>query len=385
MQPAIIGFAEKKNTRQLEPGADVYTYLRDVIAAALRDAGLMPADVDGLGVFSFYMGPDKAVDLAFRLGLKLNWVVEATHGGASAINTLGHALRALDAGAAKVIVVVAGDVRGFGPSRAPGMASYSRSRRDYLVPLGYGGPNSLFAMLTQRQMQAHGLTREDYGRVVIAQRAWAAGSANATYRSPLTMEEYLAAEPVADPLTRFDCPPACSGASALVLAAADRCPRGRAPIHIRAIRECYNYDNHEGDGLRTGLSTIAADLWNAAGVGPGDMHLANLYDDYPAMILAQLNDLKIIPDGDLKGFIRDKIATREFPVNTSGGLLSGGQAGGAGAQLGTVEMVRQLQHRAGDNQVTSARFGVSTGYGQVIYRYGAAAAAAVFERGVMRI
>jgi acetyl-CoA acetyltransferase len=235
-------------------------------------------------------------------------------------------------------------------------------------------------MLTQRQMRAFGLTREDYGHLVIAQRAWAAGNPIAVYREPLSMEEYLNGAVVADPLTRYDCPPTSSGASAFVLSTADRCPADRKPILIRAIKQCYNYDNQDGDGLRTGLTTIAEDLWNAAGVGPKDMSLGCFYDDYPAVVLAQLNDLRMVPNENIRSFVREQVATRRFPVNTSGGLLSAGQAGGAGGMLGTVEVIRQLQHRAGDRQVPNARFGVATGYGQVLYRYGAATGAVVLER-----
>lgn len=381
MKVGIIGLAELENTRHPEPGRDVHTQFRDVLLAALADAELKPSDVDGLGVFSFWLEPDKAVDLAWRLGLTLKWIVQANHGGASSINNIGHAVRAIEAGAAKVIVILAGDMAGGGRGGPPGRASYSRVRRDHLEPIGYGGPNSLFAMLTQRQMRKYGLTREDYGHVVVAQRTWAMDNPNAAYRTPLTMDDYLGAPLVADPLGRFDCPPGASGASAIVLAATDRCPPKRTPVIVRAIAESYHHDHQNGDGLKTGLSAVAGDLWERAGTGPRDMDLACVYDDYPAMTLAQLNDLGIVPDGNLKAFVNDEIRTRRFPVNTSGGLLSAGQAGGAGTMLAVVECARQLQHRAGARQVKDARLAVATGYGQVLYRYGAASAAVVLERG----
>jgi acetyl-CoA acetyltransferase len=67
-------------------------------------------------------------------------------------------------------------------------------------------------------------------------------------------------------------------------------------------------------------------------------------------------------------------------VNTSGGLLSAGQAGAAGGLHGLVEAVRQLRSEAGARQVPHARVAVVTGYGMLLYRYGAASAAAVLER-----
>ena len=86
--------------------------------------------------------------------------------------------------------------------------------------------------------------------MAIAQRAWAAKNPFAVYREPLTMEEYLAAPMVADPLTRYDCVPVVAGAQAIIIAHPDRCPKGRAPVRVRAIRNSFNYDNQEGDGLR---------------------------------------------------------------------------------------------------------------------------------------
>jgi acetyl-CoA acetyltransferase len=381
MTPAVIGIHELPNTRHPEPDATTYTYIADALSGALEDAQLRLSDVDGLGMVVFSLDPDKAADLAWRLGVSLNWIIQATHGGSSAVNTMCHAWRALQHGDASVVAIVAADVPVQARARAAS-AAYNTARRDNLTPLGYSGPNSLFAMLTQRQMAKFGLAKEDYGHMVISQRKWAAGNPVAVYREPLTMEEYMSASFVCDPLSRYDCPPTSAGASCIIMADAARCPKTHAPVGIRAIGQSYNYDNQAGDGLRTGLSKVSATMWEQAGVGPDDMDLACCYDDYPAMVLAQLNDLGIVKNDDLKGFVRNRIAigAGRFPVNTSGGLLSAGQAGGAGGMLGPIEVIRQLMHRGGERQVPNARLGVATGYGQVLYRYGSAVGAAVLER-----
>jgi acetyl-CoA acetyltransferase len=88
----------------------------------------------------------------------------------------------------------------------------------------------------------------------------------------------------------------------------------------------------------------------------------------------------MIEGNDLAKFARIRIARDRFPVNTSGGLLSAGQAGAAGGLNGTVEAVRQLQHVAGERQVDNARLALVSGYGMVLYRYGACAGAAILER-----
>jgi acetyl-CoA acetyltransferase len=318
----IAGIAQTPYARHPPPTLTTHALLAQATADALADAGVAAAAVDGLAVSSFSLAPDHAIDLAWRLGLRLRWLLEDTNGGASGVDMLAHAVTALRAGKASMILIVAGDAQG--PAAiADRQAAFNRATRDHLAPIGYGGPNSLFAMLTQRQMRATGLKREDYGRVVIAQRAWAASNPDAVYRTPLTLEEYLAAPPIADPLARFDCVP---------------------------------------------------------GVAPADVDLACVYDDYPAIVLAQLCDAGLAPPGDLPAYVREVLAPRRFPVNTSGGLLSCGQAGAAGGLHGLVEAVRQLRHDAGERQVPDARLALVGGYGMVLYRHGAAAAATVLER-----
>jgi acetyl-CoA acetyltransferase len=143
----------------------------------------------------------------------------------------------------------------------------------------------------------------------------------------------------------------------------------------------FNYDNQEGDGLRTGISTFSDELWESAGVRPEDVEVASIYDDYPTMVLAQAYDLGLVPGNDLQRFARRDIGERRFPLNTWGGMLSAGQPGGpAGGLNGIAEAVLQLQHRAGPRQVAGARLAVATGYGMTMYRYGGTAGAAVLER-----
>jgi acetyl-CoA acetyltransferase len=380
MNAAIIGVGQSAYTRHPPPGQTAHTFIRDAVVAALHDAGVAARDVDGMAVSSFSLAPDTAVDLAWRLSLSLRWLLQDWNGGSAAMNMLGHALRGIETGAASVILVVAGDATGLG-GYAKIAANYNRATRDHLAPLGHGGPNGVYALVTARQMNAYGLAKSDYGRVAIAQRQWAALNPFAVYRQPLTMEDYLAAPMVADPLTRYDCVPVVAGAQAVVIAHPDRCPHGRAPVRVRAIRHSFNDDNQEGDGLQTGIAGFADEFWQAAGVRPEDIDVASVYDDYPAMVLAQLDDLGFIPDHDLQRFARQNIDERRFPLNTFGGMLSAGQPGGpAGGLNGISEAVLQLQHRAGDRQVRDARLAVTTGYGMTVYRYGGTAAAAVLER-----
>jgi acetyl-CoA acetyltransferase len=354
-----------RTTEQLLTGA---------LRGALDAAGLAPRDVDGLGVSSFSLGPDHAVDLAWRSGLRLDWLMQDPHGGASGINLLHHAVRAIEAGDARVVVLVAGDHLDRA-AFARLTAAYNRATAEALTPLPLRGPNALFAMLTQRHAAAHGLTDADYAQVPLAQRRWAGRNPGAVYRSPLSLQDYLDAPVVAAPLRRFDCVPVVAGADALVLTACDTGPR----VRVRAVAARHNPDGQESDGLETGLAEVAARMWAHAGVGPADLDLACVYDDYPVMALVQLADTGCIPGGDLHGFLHGRLAREGWPLNPSGGQLSAGQAGAAGGMHGLVEAVQQLLGRAGERQVARARLALVTGYGMVLYRYGACANAAVLE------
>lgn len=342
--------------------------LADAARRALEDAGLQPREVDGLGVSSFTLQPDRGIDLAVRLGLRVHWLMDAGTGGASAIDMLQHAVRAVQAGDASAVLLVAGDVLRPADFRAL-VDGYNVATRDHLAPLPHGGPNALFAMVTRRHMLAHGLGREAYGRLVVRQRAWAAGNPHAAYREPLTLRQYLAAPMVADPLGLYDCPPVVSGAAAVVVAGG-----GDGPV-VRAVRVLHNADLHEGDGLTTGLAEVAGALWEEAGAGPGEMDVVSVYDDYPAMVLVQLADLGFGGPADTL----DAIEAGRLAVNTSGGQLSAGQAGAAGGMHGLVEAVAQLRGDAGSRQVRGARLAVVSGYGMVAYRHGACANAAVLS------
>ena len=370
----IAGAGEVPYRRQAPRGATTESLLAGAARSALVNAGLEPRAIDGLAVSSFSLAPDHAVDLAWTLGLRLRWLMEETSGGAGGINMLQHAVRAIEAGDATAIVVAAGD-RLTRSGFAELVAAYNAATRDHLAPLRFGGPNALFALLTQRHMARNGLVREDYGQLVLAQREWAARNPDAVYREPLTMADYLAAPIVAEPLSRYDCAPVVSGADAVVVSAAGR---GRR-IVVRALTVSYNHDQQDGDGLQTGLALGRGRLWEQAGAGPDEVDVASVYDDYPAMVLVQLEDLGFFGEGDAKQFVADAVATRRFPLNTSGGQLSAGQAGAAGGLHGLVEAVRQLRGEAGLRHVAGARRALVTGYGGVLYRYGAGAGAAVLE------
>src|SRR3954467_2865280 len=222
---AIIGVGQSAYTRRPEPGQTALHFMRDAVVAALKDAQLSAKDIQGLAVASFSLAPDAAVDLAWKLGLSLRWILQDTNGGSSAMNMLGHALRGVETGAAGTILVLGGDATGLA-GYAKVAANFNTVTQKHLAPLGHGGPNGVYALVASRQMKKYGLEKFDYGHIAVAQREWAAKNPHAVYRAPLTMAEYLAAPLVADPLSRYDCVPVVAGAQAIIVARPARAPNG---------------------------------------------------------------------------------------------------------------------------------------------------------------
>lgn len=374
----VIGVAESPYVRHPPDDVSTTSLLVDAARRAMAAAGVARDAIDGLAVSSFTLEPDHAIDLAWRMGMSLDWIMQDTGGGASGITMLLAAKRAIEAGDAHTVLLLAGDryTRSDFVRIADG---YNAATRDWLAPLDFNGPNTLFSFVTQRHMRAHGLERCHYGELVVGQRRWAALNPGAVYRAPLTMDDYLTAPPVAPPLCRYDCVPIVSGADGVVLTAGDAHPGGGPSVRVGPVRARHNDDKQEGDGWTTGLARVRERLWEEAGFGPGEVDHLALYDDYPVVVLGQLADLGFVADGDVERFIATTLAGTDWPLNTSGGQLSAGQAGAGGGLHGLVEAVLQLRGEAGERQV-SARTSLVTGYGMVVLRHGASANAALLER-----
>jgi acetyl-CoA acetyltransferase len=375
--PKVIGVGQSEYTRHPSESQTVQNLMRDATNNALNDANLSLKDIDGLAIASFSITPDSAIDIAWRFGLSLNWLLQDTNGGSSAMNMLGHAMRAVQTGAAKNILILAGDATGLA-GYAKIANAYNSATRDHLSPLGHGGPNGVYSLVTTRQMKKFNLQKEDYANLLIAQRNWASMNPHAVYKSPLSKEEYINAPIVAGPLCRYDCVPVIAGSYALILSRNEN-DKLQKQVRIKAFQQSFNYDNQEGDGTETGIITFKDNLYGTANLSPQDIDVYSIYDDYPAIVLAQLNDLGLIKDSDIKNYLQN-MSNLDIPLNTWGGMLSAGQPGGmAGGLNGIGEVALQLQNRANDRQVNSAKYGIVTGYGMTLYRHGGTVSAAILE------
>jgi acetyl-CoA acetyltransferase len=353
------------------------------IARALRrlcdDAGLAPSDLDGLCVSSFTLAPDTAVGLTQHLGLSPRWLDHIPMGGASAVVALRRAARAVQAGDADIVACVGADTTHVDSFRKM-LSSFSRFAQDASYPYGAGGPNASFALLTHHYMRRYGATREDFGRIAIAQRANALANPQALMKKPLTMADYLGARPVADPIHLYDCVMPCAGAEAFLVTRSDIArDLGLAGARLIASIERHNAYPDDPIQMRGGWALDRDDLWSMAGLGPNDVDVIETYDDYPVIVIMQFEDLGFCEKGEGPAFVRahDLTVTGSLPHNTCGGQLSAGQAGAAGGYLGLVEALRQLTRQPLGAQVEDARVALVTGFGMINYDRGLCSGAVI--------
>jgi acetyl-CoA acetyltransferase len=353
------------------------------IARALKQlidgAGIGKADIDGLCVASFTLAPDSAVGLTQHLGLSPRWLDHVPMGGASGIVSLRRAARAVQAGDANIVACIAGDTNHVDSFRQ-NTAGFSMFAQDAVYPYGAGGPNTSFAFLTAYYMRTYGAKPEDFGKLCVAQRANALHNPHALFKKPLTLDEYLAARLVADPLRLFDCVMPCAGADAFLVIGEDRARRLGLP-HARLTGAIERHNAFPDDPVqdRGGWVMDRDCLYETAGVGPADIDVVEAYDDYPVINVLQIEDLGFCAKGEAPDFIRRHSfeANGSFPFNTSGGQLSIGQAGAAGGALGLVEAIRQLTGQTLGAKVENARHALVSGYGMINYDRGLCSSAAI--------
>jgi acetyl-CoA acetyltransferase len=354
-------------------------WIAQALRALVAQAGIRKSDLDGLSVSSFTLAPDSAIGLTQHLGLSPRWLDHVPFGGASGIMALRRAARAVQAGDADCIACVAGDTNQVDTFRQT-LRGFSRFSQDAVYPYGAGGANASFALITRHYMDKFGATRADFGRICVAQRQNASLYPHALLRKDLTLEAYLAARPIADPIHLFDCVMPCAGAEAFLVCRAETAAAlGLPAVQILATIERHNAFAEDDVQYRGGWAADVGQLWEMGGVSPDDVDFVETYDDYPVIIMLQFEDLGFCAKGEGPAFVRahDLTVAGDFPHNTSGGQLSVGQAGAAGGYLGVVEALRQISGRAIGGQVPGARIGLVSGFGMINYDRGLASAAAV--------
>jgi acetyl-CoA acetyltransferase len=379
-RPVVISYGSSPYEK--DGPHDVLWHLWSAARACLDRAGVPKSEVDGLTLASFGYSPGNVATLAEHFGMRLHWAEQGAFGGASGVVALGRAADAIRAGRARVILCLAGDAFTVASHDAM-LDGFTPAIRDYLAPHGFGGANGLFALVQREHSHRYGTTRAQLGRIAVTQRAHAALNPNALLRKPLTLQEYLEARPVAEPLRLFDCVLPCSGAEAVLLVdAASGRASGRPPVELLAFREVHNAYPELSLSLPAGFELYADELFAEAGVDRSDVNFAELYDDYPIMVAIQLEAYGFCQEGGSGRFLEDTDVSLSgsLAVNTGGGQLSCGQAGAGGGMIGVVEAVQQLQHEAGERQVADACIGLVSGFGLISFGKGLCTAGAILRR-----
>lgn len=381
---AIIGYGRTPFTRA-KPGERILTvdeYIAWAAELALEKAGMSKNDFDGQGLGVAHAEASHTVNwsaaVAESLGISPRVLLRGDQGGATAAALLIRAAAMICAGVVERVLVVGADTPLTIPSVAPGLPlSPERTRGvfwDFQGPFGVMGANSQFALVQTRYMHQYPLKAEHLGKIAVTTRYHASLNPGAIYREPFTMEDYLKSRILSDPVRLLDCVPMVNGGLAYIVTSAKAAGTiTDKPVYLLGSGEVSNY--YSGSRTRpditvTGFAQAAPEAFKMAGVQHKDIGVFEPYDDYPMVVLIQMEDYGFCKRGEGGKFVeeRDLSFKGDFPISTDGGQLSGGQPGGAiGGFMPIVEAVAQLRGEAGARQVEGATIAAASGFGGIPY------------------
>lgn len=360
----ISGIGQSEIGRQVNRSGTQLTL--DAILAAVADAGLTIADIDGLTMFpgggvanlpGYANG--NLYEIQDALGITTTWrqgMVEGLslpfYGAAQAVAT----------GQARHVVVWRTVKEGSAARNAGGRPAYGSTKpvaegpMAWLLPIGMLSPVCQIAPYATRYLHEYGVTREQLAWIPVTQRAHAALNPDAVYRTPLTVEDYLDSRVISSPICLYDCDVPVDGATAIVVSTVDAAPDLRAPVRIEAMAGVVDgrpsWDQWQDMG-RVGHATAAA-LWARTDLRPSDVDVAQLYDGFTIEAVWWLEAMGFCGTGEAGAFVdggKRISLDGELPLNTWGGQLSGGRLHAAFGH--TAEAVRQLRGEATGRQVAA--------------------------------
>jgi acetyl-CoA acetyltransferase len=344
---AIIGASETREVGVL-PDRSMIQLHAEAALAALADAGLAAADVDGVAT----AGP-LPLEVSHHLGITPRWLDGTMVGGCSFMLHVRHAAAAIAAGEASVVLITHGES---GRSRV-GVGAYrtnpASAQGQFEAPFGALAPYATFTVPALRFLHERGMGRRDLAEVVVAQREWAVDNPRAFRRKPVTAEQVLDGPPIAYPFTRDMCCVVTDGGGALVLTSAERAadlPGGKHAVYLLGSGESSEaplMSQMDDVGSFGAFRRASAEAFATAGVSHGDVDHFMGYDAFAHLPLYMLEDVGFVGRGESGAFIADGHTRKggSLPMNTNGGGLSYTHTGMYG-MFAIQEAVRQLRGQA---------------------------------------
>jgi acetyl-CoA acetyltransferase len=363
----------------------------DACLAAIADAGLTPADIDGLTTYPGPAGdggfsPVGATETMLALGLAPIWVGASTEGHAH-MGAIASAIQAIASGLCRHVLLfrTVGEAqaraRAKESSLMGGASAAARATRGnaWTVPFNALSAGNIYALYATAYFAKYGATPEQLGAIAVNARAMAALNPNAVYRDPITIDDYLASRIISSPLRLYDCDTHIDGSTAILFSAREAAADlPRAPIEIEAMGVGLGgigVGLHEGDFTAMPGAVRAGDmLWSRTDLTPADVDVAQVYDGFSILTLLWLEALRLCAPGEAAAFVEGGARIGlggALPLNTSGGQLSAGRFHGYGH---TYEACLQLWGKAGARQVPGAKVCAVAnggyGYGALLLKRG---------------
>ena len=332
----------------------------DAVKEALNEAGLSIGQIDGVSTYPgrvaqmLGFSPIGADELIDALGIKATWYA----GGGEISSQLGAivaAVGAIKAGQARHVICYRTVYEAAAMARPDEYPMPRRDRVDgmsqWTAPFNALSAAPWVAQYAMRHVKKYGLTREQLAQIALTDRANAMRNPRAMVREPLTMDEYLSARMIADPLCLYDCDRHSDASTVLIVSAGDALDEVKCrPIRIAAMAG--SVDRHSWDQAEWMASyATGRDLWKHTDYKPADVDTVQLYDGFSFLALTWLEALGFCDIGEGGRFIEGghRIALDgELPLNTFGGQIAGGRLHGFGF---AHEAVVQLRGLGGERQI----------------------------------
>lgn len=369
----IVGIGESKVGKV--PQKSALQLQSDAAHAALADAGLTLADIDGLITTPVRVEPWNmpcGVVSSF-LGIQPAYLSTLDLAGASGCAMIHHAAMAVASGQCHTVLCVAGQNSLTNKSRASAvqtMAESGAAHPQFETPYGPLVASN-YALIAQRHMHEYGTTAEQMAEVAVTIRQHALLNPNAHMTKSITVEDVLNSPMITSPLKRYDCALVSDGAAAAIVTSAERA-RDLKQKPVRLLGQGYGLSHsYVGEAPRlthSGAIESGKKAFAMVGVTRADIDVAELYDCFTITVIIELEDLGFCKKGEGGAFVQGgRIALGgALPVTTHGGLLSACHPGLGGGFFHVLEAVRQLRGQAGPRQVPNAKIALAHGNGGTI-------------------